>query len=354
MRLACRLTHAPPLADGDNPVSDPDIDACNVLPAFEASIAAGLSEAETEREVGWQRAELERDGTVVSGRSTYVHMELMASRPNYAAFVLDAVSRHDASSLGVVGLACKTSRTLGEAIARHGRFQHLTNRTATYAGRVDDGVFVLAETRLGDARPGSALISEYTMLVAAALIRTLLGRAVAFSEIRTRRSEIEPAARAAFEAFAGAPIQCGAAQAAIVFDAGVLVEPIPTADPELAAYFLATLEKASPAAADEDPLLQRVRAGIQEQLVTGGASLSALASTLGVGERTLQRRLGERGVVFNEVVTATRKALAAEYLSNPELSLAEVAYLLGYSEQASFFRAFRRWFNTTPAAYRRG
>ncbi len=53
------------------------------------------------------------------------------------------------------------------------------------------------------------------------------------------------------------------------------------------------------------------------------------------------------------MLESTRRGLARGYLANPDLSLAEVAYLLGYAEQASFFRAFKRWHGTTPAAFRR-
>ena len=68
----------------------------------------------------------------------------------------------------------------------------------------------------------------------------------------------------------------------------------------------------------------------------------------------MQRRLADRGLTFAQVLLETRRGLATRYLEDDRLRLVEVAYLLGYSEQAAFQRAFKKWTGTTPAAYRQG
>ena len=72
-----------------------------------------------------------------------------------------------------------------------------------------------------------------------------------------------------------------------------------------------------------------------------------------MGPRTLQRRLKDQGVEFKALVDDTRRLFALPYLRNRNHTLAEIAYLLGYSEVSAFNRAFRRWTGSTPSDYRR-
>lgn len=83
------------------------------------------------------------------------------------------------------------------------------------------------------------------------------------------------------------------------------------------------------------------------------ASADWVARELNVSTRTLQRRLVFAGTTFREISDAARAQLAREYLADPRTSIAEVAMLLGFSEQASFNRAFRRWMKQTPGRWRR-
>lgn len=69
--------------------------------------------------------------------------------------------------------------------------------------------------------------------------------------------------------------------------------------------------------------------------------------------RTLQRRLAEQGLQFQDVLDATRKDLAKIYIKDPSLGMLDIALLLGYSEQSSFTRAFKSWFGDTPSSWRR-
>jgi AraC-like DNA-binding protein len=89
-------------------------------------------------------------------------------------------------------------------------------------------------------------------------------------------------------------------------------------------------------------------------LATGDASIEQIAAQLGWHKRTLQRRLAEQGLVFEDLIDELRRTRAAEYLPYSAVPLAQVAALLGYSEQSSFSRACKRWFGKTPAVLRSG
>jgi len=86
--------------------------------------------------------------------------------------------------------------------------------------------------------------------------------------------------------------------------------------------------------------------------IGGDTRIEAIARSLGTSSRSLQRRLANAGVSYQQLLDVTRKDAAERYLTDSLLSIAEVAYLLGYSEPASFNRAFRRWHSETPQAFR--
>ena len=91
---------------------------------------------------------------------------------------------------------------------------------------------------------------------------------------------------------------------------------------------------------------------LERQLSAGRPDMLAIAKDLGVSERTLQRRLAGEGCNFQGLLTSVRRARAYELLINPSLDLAEVAFLLGYEDHNSFFRAFRLWEGKTPSHWR--
>jgi len=102
------------------------------------------------------------------------------------------------------------------------------------------------------------------------------------------------------------------------------------------------------------PLLERARAEIAVRLARGvPVSLAGVAHSLGLGERTLRRKLAEQAVSFRGLVDELRMRDAETLLADRERSVSEVAELLGFSEVSAFSRAFRRTFGVGPAERRR-
>lgn len=95
-----------------------------------------------------------------------------------------------------------------------------------------------------------------------------------------------------------------------------------------------------------------VRRILKRSLIGGGLDIRAVASELCMSDRTLQRRLTGEGTTFKQLLTQVRHEQAREYLAEPELNIKEVAYLIGYEDQNSFYRAFRLWEGDTPTNWR--
>lgn len=99
-------------------------------------------------------------------------------------------------------------------------------------------------------------------------------------------------------------------------------------------------------------LAARVRDELCRRLGKEDVGVDAVAQALALSPRTLQRRLKEEGLSFQDVLDGARRQFAHAYLGNKALSVGEIAYLLGYSEVRAFDRAFKRWTGTTPIAWR--
>lgn len=125
------------------------------------------------------------------------------------------------------------------------------------------------------------------------------------------------------------------------------------ADPDL----LRILESRAQDMVDELPGLESIGSALRSvvlfDLERGVPTIHDVAKRLGLSSRTLQRRLAEEGLSFSDIVERTREDTARRLLREQNLALAEVAELLGFSDQSAFTRAFRAWSGTTPAEFRR-
>ena len=103
----------------------------------------------------------------------------------------------------------------------------------------------------------------------------------------------------------------------------------------------------------EGEIAARVRASVAAELPGREPSVAAVARRLATSARTLQRRLGEEGTSFARLVDEVRRERAETFLRAGDVSIAEVSWLVGFSEQSAFTRAFRRWTGTSPTDFRR-
>jgi AraC-like DNA-binding protein len=159
-----------------------------------------------------------------------------------------------------------------------------------------------------------------------------------------------PADVPAIEAAIGCPLHIGASINAIAFPAELLDRPVPTANRLVYRLLGGYLDRVKQA--NRATLVERVRDYVRGDLPRGTCSIERCADKLGLSVRTLQARLAADHVTFSWVMEDTRILLAKSYLRLRDRSLDEIAEWLGYGEQTSFGRAFKRWTGTTPQKYR--
>jgi AraC-like DNA-binding protein len=147
------------------------------------------------------------------------------------------------------------------------------------------------------------------------------------------------------------PLRFNAPVNALLFARSDMTLPLPTAHPLLAEVHERVASEHLQRL-DHAQTCHRARSVILRHLPDGEPRRPKIAAILGMSERTLQRRLAAEGTSFQRLLDDTRRGLAQHYLGQREVSLADIAYLLGFSDQSSFFRAVRRWFGSSPRQYR--
>lgn len=156
-----------------------------------------------------------------------------------------------------------------------------------------------------------------------------------------------------YKNFFGIPIE-DAPSATMVFSIEDFDRPFLTENHKLWQFFEPSLRQRLTDLDRTASMVERVRSALLEALPAGDVSMQSVGKRLGVGTRTLQRRLQQEGTSFQHTLDTVRTSLAEHYLRKTTMSSAEVALLLGFEDANSFVRAFRAWTGTTPQAVRRG
>ncbi|SMX22500.1 AraC family transcriptional regulator [Boseongicola aestuarii] len=158
-------------------------------------------------------------------------------------------------------------------------------------------------------------------------------------------------AKVAFENWFGCPVDSGDT-ASFSLDPIDAMRPFLTHDQQMWQVFEPTLRRRMEDARDDLTMRARVENALMELLPSGRTQIDDVARELAVSRRSLQRRLSDEGTSWLDVLNTARERLAQHYLRNTSLGASEVSFLLGFEDPNSFYRAFRRWTDTTPEAWR--
>jgi AraC-like DNA-binding protein len=176
-----------------------------------------------------------------------------------------------------------------------------------------------------------------------------IGRPLNMKRVELQRA---PAHRDMYEAHFHCPVKFKSDRNALVFSNADMELPFVTYNPDLLAIVAPHLE-AELAQQLADKTFTEQAKGILKQLLAGQRpGIQDLARELHVSTRTLQRRLTEQDITFQRLLEEARRELARHYLLHSSLELNETAYLLGYEDANSFFRAFHDWEGTSPGQWR--
>jgi len=268
------------------------------------------------------------------------------------ALALNFGQEVDVSDISIVGLIGQASDTMLEAFEQLNRYVRLI---------VD--VELTGEDRFALKRDGGGLwftdlranANAFPELTESAFSHIVAGprRAGVPEWLReVRVTHARPAHAAEYERIFRVPVVFGSDRNAMRMEEsivshrlGILPRYVFGVLTEHAQALLSELESANTTRGRVESLLMPV-------LHKGEANMDAVAEKLGVSRQTLYRALKEEGVTFEQVLDALRHRLALEYLRGKKTTVNETAYLVGFSDPASFSRAFKRWTGKSPSEMR--
>lgn len=252
--------------------------------------------------------------------------------------------------LGLLGHLAGCCQTVGELLATYLRFETL--QYGFHWAELSADKPTCVRWRIGPRKLEHALLLETVGLSSVyCFIARRLNLASAITAVDFTCPP--PQQVQAYEDFFGCPVRFDQPDVRVEFSESALSTRIAGIGQRPQARLTEAAEQSASAASSDDEFVQGVLDLIQRYLHEGGALLPKASAALGMVPRSLQARLARSGWSFQDLVDANRQQAALYYLSDAELSYAETALLIGFSEQSVFSRAFRKWFSETPEQWRR-
>jgi AraC-like DNA-binding protein len=247
-------------------------------------------------------------------------------------------------SLGLLGYIIENSHSMREAFGRSSRYSRLAD-TGGF-GVVMDGSRVWIRFGTGHSRAPAEMFASCTV----AIVRHLTGRdhqplAVQFEHEQPKDlSEHE-------RIFGLAPVfRCG--EPGLAFDAKLLDIQLEQADPQLAHYLEHLADEVLQTLAPTASVESEVRRELACVIRTGESlGVDAISRRLGMSSRTLHRRLKDEGTSYRVISQCVRLDRAKRLLGQEGATMAEVAFMSGFSDASTFSRAFHQWAGEPPSAY---
>lgn len=255
-------------------------------------------------------------------------------------------------NMDLLGNLMATSDTLGEAIQCLLRYKNLLVPYLAFELQQSGDQCLLAVS--SDESLNFTRTRTHNDLVVATMVaigRSLVGGDLMLRAVRFRHPA--PEGLSQYQEFFAAPLTFSHSRNELEMDAAVLSAPLATAYPKyhqrlckVAQQQLASLSRAS-------GLTAQVLALLEQRLGQPEASIEAIAATLNITPRTLQRHLAAESVRFVDLRDQVRHGRACMLLRDSDLAFAAIAEQLGFADVANFYHAFRRWEGCAPGEYRR-
>ena len=269
---------------------------------------------------------------------------------NDQLFGLRLAEYQDPDIFGSVATLCRSASTMREALNCFSRFIPVVHCPLVEL-EVVEGQDV-AELRWSiNSDFGQTDQARYKgLMMSLKLLRQIGGPSFRPNHIQLttdvrRRDQIE------IERRMGCTISGRAPSDAFAFPISMMSRPVASANRLLFQLLGGYLERVRQSS--RRSIVERVEDYVRGTLSSGRCSIEHCSKRLGSSVRTLQSSLSDQGLRFSDILEQQRIEIAKSHLEAGELTLSDVASMLGYSEQSSFGRAFKRWTGVTPQHYRR-
>jgi AraC-like DNA-binding protein len=292
----------------------------------------------------------DKDPQKVIKLSFWVEMLESASvalnQPSLPLLVGQTMGAKNIGVLAYVGMSCLT---LGEAIEHAARYMKIVGNMSRMCLRTCGETAEVPWIWPHDGTPPQC-VAEVHMAVRLNSARVFTGRPDLYCD--TYFQFPAPADISPYKLMFGGDCYFGAVDTKLVFPKEYLSLPMIAANASMRETISGQAQAILNQREGTPPLVKTVQGLLLDGLSTNQTSINVVAESMEISTRSLQRKLSEHGFKFQDILDNVRSDRAKQLLLQTPMQLAEVAFLLGYSEQSSFQNAFKRWTGKTPEVWR--
>lgn len=320
-----------------------------VIRVLQGAARAGADIPTLLAEVGISRALLE-DPTARIERDTFINLMLKVMQQTQDEFLGFGQGRKSKpGTFSMMAHAVINCANLEKAVERGLRFYDLFDLDLR-SSLVRDGELAELRVQVSERLDFREVIIEAMIFLSLRFMSWLVGKS-----IDAERIDLDFVAVAGDEYASQfeCPVVYGSDINRIVFSADYLDLPLVQNDISLSRFLKDSLTQLWEGNVHNVGLPAQIRALISKEYGNNFPDFSEVCERLNMTPQTLRRRLKDANTSYQEIKDSLRKEASIYYLSKPELSIDEIALLMGFSEASSFHRAFKKWTGKTPSQYRR-
>jgi AraC-like DNA-binding protein len=301
------------------------------------------------RKARLSRTQIEDPHVRITVRSQVVFLDLVAKALGDDLLGFHLAQNFDLRMIGLLYYVLASSETLGEALGRVARYSSIVNEGFRVTVREGNQIYVVLES-VGVPRRLNRHQIEFSFATFIRACREITKRRLTANHVSFvhRRS-----LTAEMSSFFGGDVEFGADVDQVTFSRSILEIAVVSGDPYLNRLLIKQYEDVlAHRKLNRNAFALRVENAIVPLLPHGKANAKDVARKLGMSQRTLARHLASEGLTFVRMLQELRADLATRDLADKDLSITQIAWLLGYQEVSAFTNAFKRWTGMTPRAAR--
>lgn len=261
----------------------------------------------------------------------------------------ELLSKGFSSILGYILMNCGT---LGEATEKYRQYEKIVDETSITDLKMEDGFVVLSTTTIDKMLAKNRQFSDFKIAGTLSYIKLLTGEWIVLKEVYfTHR---KPKDTSEYQRIFQCPVFFEKSTNALVFDYESLNLPIIEPSKELLSLFEKNAQETLNAFESNETYTKKVTGIILKEMKGDIPSIHTVAQKLAMSVRNLQIYLKSEGASYIRLVNEIRRDMAVSYLKEKNVSIGEIAYILGFSETSAFHRAFKKWTGITPREFRTG
>lgn len=264
---------------------------------------------------------------------------------------LEVAQQINPTTMGTIAYVMMNAPTLQEALRKLCKYQDLVCGAIQTSLQVEQQLALVRLDPVWEALPAPRNALDSELVIYKSAFSALIGQPIPYKEVLFCYPE--PASTKAHQhCFPGAKLVFGAPYGGLLFSQECLQLPVVTANPELSSMFEQYADAYLQKLKEPNTVRERVQRELAQLLQGDEPTIQKVARSMAMSVRSLQSKLRDEGVNYQMLLDEVRKELALKHLASGQTTIADIAYLLGFSETSVFSRSFKKWTGMAPAAYR--